>query len=122
VGSILVSVFAVAIYVVDHYADGLHYVVGLPRWFEYAVRAAVFLLSVIVGAVTLSMVAQWRHSHHDNTLIVLGICLLCVRNAIISLERWKVPLTLEGCPFVLPALLAIGWGLRHRVLSGRFGK
>lgn len=100
---------------------GLHFVVGLPRWAEYAARGLVFLLAVACAGMLIGILSQRRFVDRGLWWVAVGCLLICLLAVALQIERWSVPITLENLVY-LPATAALMVGMRMRVRDGTIGR
>lgn len=100
---------------------GLHYIMGLPDWFEWAYRGVTFLMCVMAFGLLLGILRA-RHEVHRGLWWVAMACFIVVSvKAGVAIERWVVPITVESLlsTTALPCLL---YGMYLRVKDGSVGR
>lgn len=102
-------------------AGGLHYVDGLPAWFEYAFRGLTFLLAVACAGMLMGMLSQRRTIHRGLWWVGVACLIASGRIVLTQIERWDVAMTLEGM-LSLPLVVALAWGMALRLRDGTIGR
>ena len=103
-----------------HFINGLHYILGAPRWLEYAMRGLLTLLSVVAVGVLIGLVSERRYIHRGLWWVGVFCLVACARTVLIQIERWNLSLTLENL-INIPAVVALLWGMHLRIRDATMG-
>jgi heme A synthase len=101
--------------------QGLHYIEGMPSALEYAYRGVTFVASVVCVGLLIGILRARADIHRGLWWIAMACFIVVGVKAIVAIERWVVPITVESfvSSLALPCLL---YGVYLRVRDGTIGR
>jgi hypothetical protein len=100
---------------------GLHYIEGLPSGVEYVYRGVTFVLCIVAAGMALGILRARREVHPGLWWVALFCFGTVALRAIVALERWVVPVSIENLVATL-TVPALRYGMWLRAKDGTIGR